>query len=127
MAGTAQATVKLDIGGQHVLTAAEADGPVDALDHALRKALEPHFPAMAAIHLTDYKVRILNSDAGTSATTRVLIDMSDGEHEWSTVGASKNIIEASLQALVDGLEYGLALGAGRDGSEAAAATTRRAS
>lgn len=111
----AEATVKARVlknGGdetQLMLTAAEGDGPVEALDHALRKALEPLMPELSKIHLTDYKVRILDGRTGTSAITRVLIDMSDGEHEWSTVGASSNIIEASCRALVDGIEYGLLL------------------
>ena len=82
---------------------------MSALDSALRKALRPFFPTVAEIHLSDYKVRILDGRSGTEATTRVLID-SQSEHDtWSTVGASSNIIEASLQALIDSIEYGLTL------------------
>jgi 2-isopropylmalate synthase len=80
---------------------------VGALDGALRKALTPVYPALADIHLADYKVRILDGADGTQATTRVLIDSKSGERTWSTVGASPNIIQASLEALVDSIEYGL--------------------
>ena len=103
----AEATVKVRIGDQIVHTAAEGNGPVNALDNALRKALLPHYPQLASVQLTDYKVRILDSDRATAATTRVMITTSDGHSSWSTVGCSTNIIEASWQALVDGLEYGL--------------------
>ncbi len=88
-------------------TAAEGNGPVNALDQALRKALVPHYPAIAHFQLSDYKVRILNGDNGTSATTRVLIDTQNSVKQWSTVGASTNIIEASWRALSDSIEYGL--------------------
>ncbi|MFQ6059510.1 MAG: citramalate synthase [Anaerolineae bacterium] len=103
----AEATVKVRVGDQIVHTAAEGNGPVNALDLALRKALLPFYPSLARIQLTDYKVRILDGEAGTAARTRVLIDTSDGKQSWSTVGSSTNIIEASWQALVDSLEYGL--------------------
>ena len=103
----AEATVKVRIGDQIMHTAAEGNGPVNALDHALRKALEPHYPALANIQLTDYKVRILDSEHATGATTRVIITSSNGHRSWSTVGCSPNIIEASWQALVDSVEYGL--------------------
>lgn len=104
----AEATVKVAVGDRTLHTAAEGNGPVNALDAALRKALEPMFPELEHIHLADYKVRILEGADGTGATTRVLIDHSDDEsRSWSTVGASSNIIEASLQALVDGIEQGL--------------------
>lgn len=103
-----EASVKVRVGDETVHTVAEGAGPVEALDRALRKALTPSFPAVERIHLHDYKVRILDGRAATSAITRVLIDSSDGEREWSTVGASPNIIEASCIALVDGIEYGLA-------------------
>ena len=103
----AEATVKLQVGDTVVHTAGEGGGPVAAVDAALRKALEPAYPVVARIQLTDYKVRILDGVEGTSAVTRVLIDSSDGKRAWSTVGASANIIEASCRALVDGLEYGL--------------------
>jgi 2-isopropylmalate synthase len=102
-----EAMVKVRVDGELLHTAAEGDGPVDALDRALRKALLPRHPAVAELHLTDYKVRILDTSAGTAAVTRVLVDMQKGAKRWSTVGASGNIIEASWRALVDGLEYGL--------------------
>jgi 2-isopropylmalate synthase len=102
-----EAMVKVRI-GEHVLhTAGEGNGPVSALDSALRKALLAAYPAIARIHLADYKVRILDSRRGTAAVTRVLIDSRDDQRAWSTVGASSNIIEASLDALVDAIEYGL--------------------
>jgi 2-isopropylmalate synthase len=103
----AEATVKLKVGAQILHTAAEGNGPVSALDGALRKALTPVYPALSGIHLADYKVRILDGKDGTEATTRVLLDSHDGERAWSTVGASPNIIQASLEALVDSIEYGL--------------------
>jgi 2-isopropylmalate synthase len=102
-----EATVMIAIGNETVHTAAEGNGPVSALDAALRKALVPAFPAVGRIHLADYKVRILDGRDGTSATTRVLIDSTDGERRWSTLGASANIIEASWQALADSIEYAL--------------------
>jgi 2-isopropylmalate synthase len=105
----AEATVKVQIGDEVVHTAGEGNGPVSALDSALRKALRPFFPEVADMHLTDYKVRILDGRSGTGATTRVLIDSQSSYDTWSTVGASSNIIEASLQALVDSIEYGLSL------------------
>ena len=105
----AEATIKVRIGDEVVHTAGEGNGPVSALDSALRKALRPFFPAVADMHLTDYKVRILDGRSGTGATTRVLIDSQSSHDSWSTVGASSNIIEASLQALVDSIEYGLSL------------------
>ena len=86
---------------------AEGDGPVNALDGALRLALAKFFPQLKNVALTDYKVRILDSATGTAAKTRVLIESSDGRREWGTVGVSENIIEASLQALVDSMEYAL--------------------
>jgi len=105
----AEATVKVRVGEEVMLTAGEGNGPVSALDAALRKALRPFFPEVAEMHLSDYKVRILDGRNGVAATTRVLID-SQSEHDtWSTVGASSNIIEASLQALVDSIEFGLSL------------------
>lgn len=103
----AEATVKVRIGDEVVHTAAEGNGPVNALDAALRKALLPFYPQLEKFHLDDYKVRILDGEAGTAAKTRVLIDTSDGVRRWSTVGASTNIIEASWRALVDSVEYGL--------------------
>lgn len=105
----AEATVKVHIpGSEEVLhTVAEGNGPVNALDTALRKALLPHYPILAHFKLADYKVRILDSDNGTSAITRVLIDTQNGTKRWTTVGASANIIEASWRALADAIEYGL--------------------
>lgn len=103
------ATVKVMVKGQEKLTASEGNGPVSALDAALRKSLVKFYPAIALFYLTDYKVRILNSNAGTSAKTRVLIESSNGDLRWTTVGVSTNIIAASCKALVEGLEYGLML------------------
>jgi 2-isopropylmalate synthase len=101
----AEATVKVEVGDAVYHTAASGNGPVNALDAALRKALSPRFPALDGVSLHDYKVRILNGDAGTAATTRVLIESGQGTKRWTTVGCSANIIEASLLALVDSLEY----------------------
>jgi 2-isopropylmalate synthase len=101
----AEATVRVDVGGTVYHTAASGNGPVNALDAALRKALSPRFPSLRGVTLHDYKVRILDGDAGTAATTRVLIESGKGSKRWTTVGCSSNIIEASLLALVDSLEY----------------------
>jgi 2-isopropylmalate synthase len=103
----AEATVKVRVNEQVMHTAADGNGPVNALDAAVRKALLPFYPCLAEVHLTDYKVRILDGAAGTGAQTRVLIDSANGHHSWSTVGSSRNIIEASWQALADSLEYAL--------------------
>lgn len=103
----AEAMVKLDIDGDVVHTAAEGNGPVNALDLALRKALMPLYPQLADFQLADYKVRILDGPSGTAATTRVLIDTQNSGQRWSTVGAGTNIIQASWLALVDSMEYGL--------------------
>ncbi len=108
----AEAMVKVRVGEQVVHTASEGNGPVDALDAALRKALTEFYPSLAQVRLTDYKVRILDESAGTEAQVRVLIESSDGEQVWSTVGSSTNIIEASWLALADSLEYWL-LGRGK--------------
>ncbi|MBI2517927.1 MAG: citramalate synthase [Opitutae bacterium] len=107
--GVAEATIKLKVGDQEVHTAAEGEGPVHAFDRALRKALTPIFPQLAQVKLADYKVRILNSDSGTAAVTRVLVDWHDarGECRWSTVGAGANILEATWLALADGFEHAL--------------------
>jgi 2-isopropylmalate synthase len=103
----AQATVKLRVGEEVVHTAAEGDGPVNALDRAVRKALLPHYPALAAVHQVDYKVRIVDEHLGTAARPRVIIESARGAERWSTVGCSENIIEASWLALCDGLELAL--------------------
>ncbi len=102
-----EATLKVRVGDKTAHTVAEGDGPVNALDAALRRALGNFFPKLNAVQLTDYKVRIINGATGTAAKTRVLIMSSDGKREWGTVGVSSNIIEASLQALVDSMEYAL--------------------
>jgi 2-isopropylmalate synthase len=104
-----EATVKLRVGDQAVHTVGEGDGPVDALNQALRKALEPFHPSVRDVKLTDYSVRILDPKEATAAKTRVLIQSSVGSHSWNTIGVSDNIIEASWEALVDGLEYKLFL------------------
>jgi 2-isopropylmalate synthase len=101
----AEATVKVEVGGVVYHTAASGNGPVNALDGALRKALSPRFPGLRGVALHDYKVRILDSADGTAATTRVLIESGRGLRRWTTVGCSSNIIEASLAALVDSFEY----------------------
>jgi 2-isopropylmalate synthase len=101
------ATVKVKVGDAVELTVAEGDGPVHALDCALRKALIRFFPAIAKVQLTDYRVRILDPEEATAAKTRVWIESSDGKDTWGTVGVSENIIEASWEALVDSVEYKL--------------------
>ncbi len=103
----AEAMVKVRVQGELLHTAAEGNGPVNAMDNALRKALVGYYPQIAKFHLSDYKVRILDSDHGTEAITRVLIDTRNTTSRWSTVGASANIIEASWRALADSFEYGL--------------------
>jgi 2-isopropylmalate synthase len=107
------AIIKVQVKGEEKLIASEGNGPISALDSALRKALAEFYPAIK-FHLTDYKVRILNSNDGTSAKTRVLIESSNGEKRWNTVGVSSNIIAASYQALVEGLEYGLILAGAKE-------------
>lgn len=102
-----EAVIKLRIGEEVIHTAAEGNGPVNALDHALRKALEGVYPNIREMKLTDYKVRVLEEKDGTEALVRVLIETSDGHTSWGTVGVSANIIEASWQAMVDSLAYGL--------------------
>jgi 2-isopropylmalate synthase len=102
-----QASVKVQVDGVTEHTIAEGDGPVNALDQALRNALVKFYPRLKRVQLSDYKVRILDSASGTGARTRVLIESTDGKEEWGTVGVHDNIIEASLQALVDSMEYAL--------------------
>ena len=102
-----EAVVKIEIDGESIHEVADGDGPVNALDKALRKALVPKYPAIALVRLVDYKVRILDSQSGTAAKTRVIIESTDGTDTWGTVGVDDNIIEASWQALVDSVEYKL--------------------
>ncbi len=102
-----EATIKVRVGDKQVHTAAEGNGPVNALDNALRKALEGFYPALKKIKLTDFKVRVIDGVDGTGAQVRVLIQSSDDHKSWGTVGVSPNVIEASWIALVDSLEYGL--------------------
>lgn len=105
--GMAEATIKLKVGEQILHTVAEGNGPVNALDHALRKALEQVYPELREIKLTDYKVRVIDGNSGTGAKVRVLIESAARGRSWGTVGVSTNILEASWQALVDSVEYGL--------------------
>jgi 2-isopropylmalate synthase len=100
-----EATIKVEVDGERFVRVAEGNGPVNALDKALRAAIVDRHPHLADIELTNYKVRILDETHGTGAVTRVLLDSSDGEREWGTIGVSENIIEASWEALVDSLEY----------------------
>ncbi len=102
-----EAVVKLRVKGRRLVEIAEGNGPVNALDRALRKALEPFYPELARIKLADYKVRVFDVKKGTAAVVRVLIETSDGEQTWGTIGISENVIEASWQALVDSIEYGI--------------------
>ena len=104
---TTEATVKVWVGEERYVHTSEGNGPVNAIDAALRAALEPVFPQIGRIHLTDYKVRILDAGSATGAVTRVLIDATNGERSWTTIGVSANIIEASWQALEESLVYGL--------------------
>ncbi len=101
------AIVKLKVKGREVMTAAEGNGPVNALDLAIKKALMETFPTLGDVTLTDYKVRVLNSKAATAATVRVIIESSDGENHWTTLGVSSDVIEASLLALIDSIDYKL--------------------
>ena len=103
----AEATVKVQVDGEVLHTAADGNGPVNALDAALRKALRAFYPQLDDVHLYDYKVRILDGDSATAARTRVIIDSSDGTREWPTMGSDTNIIAASAQALADSLEYAI--------------------
>jgi 2-isopropylmalate synthase len=111
-----EATVKVKVAGEVKFTAAEGNGPVNALATALQEALVGAYPVLRTVRLSDYKVRILNSATGTAASTRVLIDFQSGGEAWTTVGASTNIIEASWRALADSMEYALVrLGEAGDG------------
>ncbi len=102
-----EATVKVHVGSERIVATAEGNGPVNALDGALRGAIGPRFPALEHIHLTDYRVRVLDTGRGTGAVTRVLVDTTDGQQTWTTIGVSENIIEASWQALYDSIVFGL--------------------
>jgi 2-isopropylmalate synthase len=104
---SSEAVLKIEVDGEIEHTAANGDGPVNALDNALRKALTRFYPEIALIKLIDYKVRVLDEKDGTAAKVRVLIQSSDGNETWTTVGVSENIIEASWQALVDSINYKL--------------------
>ena len=102
-----EATLKVHVGGERIISTAEGNGPVNALDAALRQAIVSKYPHLADIELVNYKVRILDEDKGTDAVTRVLLDASDGDDTWGSIGVSENIIEASWEALVDSIEYGM--------------------
>ena len=104
---SASAMIKVEVDGKEEITAAQGDGPVNAMDKALRKALEHFYPQLIGVHLSDYKVRVLDSQDATAAKVRVLIETTDGENTWTTVGVSTELIDASWQALVDSIEYRL--------------------
>jgi 2-isopropylmalate synthase len=104
---TTEATVKVHVGGERIVATAEGNGPVNALDGALRGAIGTRYPVLSTMHLTDYRVRVLDTGKGTGAVTRVLVDTTDGERTWTTIGVSENIIEASWQALYDSVIFGL--------------------
>ncbi|MHB1554701.1 MAG: citramalate synthase [Acidimicrobiales bacterium] len=104
---TTEATVKVHVGEDRIVATAEGNGPVNALDAALRQAIEPRFPALRRVRLTDYRVRVLDTGKGTGAVTRVLVDTADDTRTWTTIGVSENIIEASWQALYDAVVYAL--------------------
>lgn len=105
-----EATIKVHVGGERIISTAEGNGPVNALDSALRQAIVSKYPHLADIELVNYKVRILDETKGTGAVTRVLLDASDGEESWGSIGVSENIIEASWEALVDSIEFGMLRG-----------------
>jgi len=105
-----EATIKVRVGGERIISTAEGNGPVNALDSALRQAIVSKYPHLADIELVNYKVRILDESKGTGAITRVLLDASDGDESWGSIGVSENIIEASWEALVDSIEYGMLRG-----------------
>lgn len=104
-----EATVKIHVGDERYVATGEGNGPVNALDTALRMAITRFYPQIDAIELSDYKVRVLDESLGTDAVTRVLIESGNGKSSWGTVGVSENVIEASWDALVDAIEYGLSL------------------
>ena len=104
---TTEATIKVHVNGDRIIQTAEGNGPVNALDKALRLAIERKYPRLREIHLENYSVRILDENRGTAAVTRVLLDSSDGRETWGSVGVSDNVVEASWQALVDSIAFGL--------------------
>jgi 2-isopropylmalate synthase len=116
-----EATIKIWVDGERYVRTAEGNGPVNALDRALRDALVEIHPHLADIDLVNFKVRILDETKGTGAVTRVLLDASDSETVWGSIGVSENIIEASWEALVDSLEYGMQVVGRQPRSEAAPA------
>ncbi|MFM8303979.1 MAG: citramalate synthase, partial [Actinomycetota bacterium] len=116
-----EATIKVHVDGERHVATAEGNGPVNALDGALRQALGGRFPALEGVHLTDYKVRVLDTARGTGAVTRVLIDSTNGDRTWTTIGVSENIIEASWQAMYDSMVYGLLLASGDPAAGSASA------
>jgi 2-isopropylmalate synthase len=117
-----EATIKVWMAGERYVRTAEGNGPVNALDRALREALSAIHPELAQIDLVNFKVRILDETQGTDAVTRVLLDASDGERVWGSIGVSENVIESSWEALVDSLQYGVRIA--RPGSVAPAASVR---
>jgi 2-isopropylmalate synthase len=102
-----EATLKIRVNDEEILTVAEGDGPVNALDSALRKALTATYPELAHIRLTDFKVRVINVKEGTAAKVRTVVESADATESWATIGVSTNIIDASWHAVVDSIEYGL--------------------
>jgi len=104
---TSHATIKISVADDHEITAAEGDGPVNALDNALRKALNKFFPSIQEMKLVDFKVRVIDGSDGTAAKVRVQIESRDAKESWSTIGVSENVIEASWQALVESIQYKL--------------------
>ena len=120
-----EATIKIWLGGERYVRTAEGNGPVNALDRALREALGEIHPHLRDIDLVNFKVRILDETKGTGAVTRVLLDASDGDRVWGSIGVSENVIESSWEALVDSLEYGMQLSRrDRDGTAASAGDRR---
>jgi 2-isopropylmalate synthase len=113
-----EATIKIHVGGERHIATAEGNGPVNALDQALRMAIGRFYPQIESLRLSDYRVRVLDESIGTGAITRVGIETTDGEHSWGTVGVSENIIEASWDALVDSITYGLYRWSGQKSSPA---------
>jgi len=115
----AHATIKIKVDGQEEITAAEGNGPVSALDNALRKALDKFYPEVRTMRLVDFKVRVIDGREGTAARVRVLIESRDQDDVWQTIGVSEDIIEASWQALADSFQYKLAKAVNGGGAKAA--------